>query len=392
MISVDEARTALLSLAAPLEIEDSPVRQAIGRVLARDMSAPRPQPPFPASAMDGYAVPDMAPKPGQTFTIVGTSAAGHPFPGALQDGEAVRIFTGAPVPDHTRHILIQEDVDRQDDRITVGPTPDEAAYIRPAGGDFEAGFVLSGGRVLRPQDIALLGAMGHGSIPVHRAPVVAILSTGDELRAPGTLPEPGTIFASNGDALAGLVDGWGGIGQRLPLVRDTRESLALAFELARDADLLLTVGGASVGDHDLVAPAAQAAGFRLQFQKVAMRPGKPLMAGQKPGQIMVGLPGNPVSAFVCALVFIRPMIARFLGLPDQDETEHRILAAPISANGPRTHYMRAKTMPDGRSRVAERQDSSLLSVLAASDHLVIRPPYDPARDAGTQIRTLALPR
>lgn len=392
MISVEEARAALLALAAPLEIEESAFRDAAGRVLARDMPAPRPQPPFAASAMDGYAVVETAPPPGRVFDVVGTSAAGHSFAGTLREGEAVRIFTGAPVPEGARHILIQEDVDRQGDRIVVGPAPDGAAYVRPPGGDFDTGFVLSGGRVLRPQDIALLGAMGHGTIPVRRRPIVAILSTGDELRAPGDTLDPGTIFASNGDALAALIEGWGATARRLPLVGDNEESLALAFGLARDADLLLTAGGASVGEHDLVAPAAQTAGFELRFQKVAMRPGKPLMAGQKPGQVMVGLPGNPVSAFVCALVFVQPMIARFLGLPDRDLTEERILGAPVGANGPRMHYMRAQTTPDGLSRVADRQDSSLLSVLAASDHLVIRPPHDPPRDAGTRIRTLALPR
>ncbi|MEM7709643.1 MAG: molybdopterin molybdotransferase MoeA [Pseudomonadota bacterium] len=392
MISVGEARAELLSLVASLEMEDVPFRSAADRVLARDIHAARPQPPFATSAMDGYAVAVDAPAPGTAFDVIGTSAAGHPFLGTLPADGAVRIFTGAPVPEGTRHIVIQEDVARTGDRITVEPDPDTASYLRPAGGDFAPGHHLSGGRRLRPQDVAMLGAMGIGTVPVRRRPVVAILSTGDELRAPGTPLEAGAIHASNGDALAALFARWGAVPRRLPLVRDTEASLALAFQLAEGADLVVTVGGASVGDHDLVAPAAQAAGFDLRFQTVAMRPGKPLMAGRKTGQVMVGLPGNPVSSFVCALVFLRPMVERLLGLPDRERTVTRALAAPIGVNGPRQHYMRASVTAEGGSLVAERQDSSLLSVLAQSDHLVVRPPRDPARVAGDDVLTLPLPR
>ncbi|MEM7489658.1 MAG: molybdopterin molybdotransferase MoeA [Pseudomonadota bacterium] len=391
MISVAAARDALLSLVQPTGVETVRLRDAAGRVLARDVAATGPQPPFPASAMDGYAVPVDAPPKGTSFRVVGTSAAGHPFARPLGDGEAVRIFTGAVVPPGARHVVIQEDVERSGDGIIVAADPGRSANIRPAGGDFDAGHVVSGGRAIRPQEVALLGAMGHGDLPVRRRPAVAIMSTGDELRAPGEALDPGAIHASNGEAIAALLSGWGAEVRRLPLVRDTAESLALAFDLARGADLVVTIGGASVGDHDLVAPAAQAAGFDLRFQKVAIRPGKPLMAGSGPDGAMVGLPGNPVSAFVCALVFLRPMIDRLLGRADRDASEARVLAAPLAENGPRAHYMRAATTEDGRSKVAERQDSSLLSVLAESDHLVIRPPHDPARTAGDTVEVLPLP-
>jgi molybdopterin molybdotransferase len=228
-------------------------------------------------------------------------------------------------------------------------------------------------------------------LPVRRRPVVAILGTGDELRPPGEALGPGEIHASNAVALAVMLECLGAVVRVLPRTRDDATSLALAFELAAGCDLLVTIGGASVGDHDLIAPAARAAGLELRFRKVAMRPGKPLMAGA--GRFtLVGLPGNPVSAIVCAEVFLRPMLERMRGAPDRDRTERRVLAAGIDANGPRQHYMRASILPDGTCRVADRQDSNLLSVLARSDCLAIRPPGDPARGPGDAVRVLPLDR
>ncbi|TFL18203.1 molybdopterin molybdotransferase MoeA [Jannaschia formosa] len=389
MIPVEEARARLMALVSRPAPEEVPLRAAAGRVLAGPVAARQTQPPFAASAMDGYAVAGEA-AVGDAFEVIGEAAAGHPFSGRVGPGQTVRIFTGAPLPDGATRIVIQEDITRDGDCATVTADPGPTTHVRPAGGDFAAGTPFHRDAPLGPRDIALLAAMGHARVPVAQRPVVAILMTGDELRPPGAPLGPGEITASNGYGLAATVEARGAEARLLPIARDTAESLATAIALARGSDLLLTVGGASVGDHDLVAGALQAAGMAPDFHKVAMRPGKPLMAGRLGGMAVVGLPGNPVSAMVCTRVFVLPMLRRMLGLPDEDAPATRPLAAPVGANGPRQHYMRARVEPGGSVRVADRQDSSLLSVLASADALVIRPPHAPEAAEGMAVPVLDL--
>ncbi|MGB3408251.1 MAG: molybdopterin molybdotransferase MoeA [Jannaschia sp.] len=385
-----EARAQLLALVTPLEAEVVPLRAAAGRALAETLVARHDQPPFSASAMDGFVVARTDVSAGDSFRVIGESAAGHPFEGPVGPGEAVRIFTGAPIPTGGQRVVIQEDVARDGDRISVKDALETGHHIRPAAGDFAADDRFFADHRLAPRDIALLAAMGHATLPVRRKPVVAILMTGDELRLPGEALGPGQITASNGFGLAAMIEGAGGTARLLPIARDTPASLRSALSLARDADLLITIGGASVGDHDLGAEALIDAGTRMAFHRVAMRPGKPLMAGRIGRTTVVGLPGNPVSAMVCATIFILPLLARYLDLKQPDPEYTLELGTPLTANGHRQHYMRATLGPDKRVHVAERQDSSLLSVLATSDLLVVRPPDDGPKAIGDTVRVLPL--
>ncbi len=382
MISVDEALDAVLNLVAPLKSEDVPLRAVNGRVLSRPVTAQRNQPPFAASSMDGYALRRAEVEPDAMFKVVGEAAAGHGYAGTLRAGQAVRIFTGAPVPDGADFVVIQEDVTRRGDLITLGHRIDKKDNIRPAGGDFRLGDKLTAPRRLRPADVALLAAMNVASVPVTRKPIIAILATGDELVQPGEDPGPDQIIASNSYGLAAMLEDAGAEVRMLPIARDTVASLKQAFALAHGADLIVTIGGASVGDHDLIAPVAAELGMEQAFYKVAMRPGKPLMAGKIAGVAMIGLPGNPVSAMVCGAIFVLPMLRRMLGLSNVHAPLHSApLGREIGANGPRAHYMRAN-LRDGALYPDDQQDSSLLSVLAQADALMIRPPQDPARNAG----------
>ncbi len=273
MISVEEAQARVLALAAPLAAEDVPLREASGRWLAAPVTARADQPPFDASAMDGYAVAGT-PAPGDSFTVIGESAAGHAFTGPLGPGQAVRIFTGAPVPPGATRVVIQEDVTRDGDRITIGPRPDAGTNIRPRGADFPAGATLAPRR-LRPADLALLAAMNVAHVPCARRPVVALMMTGDELVMPGEEPGPGQIIASNGFALKAMAEAEGARVRLLPIARDTDPALRHVFGLADGADILVTIGGASVGDHDLVGRVAADLGLQAAFWKIAMRPASP---------------------------------------------------------------------------------------------------------------------
>ncbi|QUJ77846.1 molybdopterin molybdotransferase MoeA [Sulfitobacter albidus] len=379
MISVAEALDALFALTHTLETEKVPLRAAAGRTLACDVTARRTQPPFAASSMDGYALRRDEVEPDALFKVIGEAAAGHRFEGTVKAGQAVRIFTGAPVPQGADFVVIQEDVTRRGDLITLGHSIGDKDNIRPAGGDFHAGDTLSGPRVLRPADIALLAAMNIAIVPVVRRPRVAILATGDELVQPGEDPGPDQIIASNSYGLAALLADAGAEVRLLPVARDTPASLRRGFELAQPADLIVTIGGASVGDHDLVAPVAAELGMQQAFYKVAMRPGKPLMAGRLGDAPMVGLPGNPVSAMVCGTIFVAPMIRAMLGLgahPAPRQTAP--LATDMPEGGPREHYMRA-TLAAGCVTPLPRQDSALLGVLSQADALLVRPPHAPPR-------------
>jgi molybdopterin molybdotransferase len=382
MISVEAAMDAVLDLVTPLETEEIALRNANGRFLSQPVMAQRSQPPFAASSMDGYALCRAEVEPDAMFKVVGEAAAGHGYTGTLRAGQAIRIFTGAPIPDGADFVVIQEDVTRRGNLITLGHRIDDKDNIRPAGGDFTQGEELTAPRILRPADVALLAAMNVARVPVTRKPAIAILATGDELVQPGESPGPDQIIASNSYGLAAMFEDAGAEVRMLPIARDTAASLKQAFALARGADLIVTIGGASVGDHDLIAPIAAELGMQQAFYKVAMRPGKPLMAGKIGASAMIGLPGNPVSAMVCGAVFVLPMLRRMLGLQDvQAPLRDAPLGRGIGPNGQRAHYMRAQ-LRDGALYPDHRQDSSLLSVLAQADALMVRPPADPARNAG----------
>ncbi|CUH83441.1 molybdopterin molybdotransferase MoeA [Thalassovita mediterranea] len=389
MIPVADALAHLFALTPRLGSETVPLVQAAGRVLAEEVSAKRTQPPFAASAMDGYAVHRDAVAIGAQFIVVGEAAAGQRFDGTVGEGDAIRIFTGAPLPDGDFFVVIQEDVDRNADTITIARAPGSNDNIRPAGGDFTEGTVLSAPRILSPADIALLAAMNIAEVPVAKRPDVALISTGNELVMPGETPGPDQIIASNTFGLKAMLDQHGAHCRILPIARDDVDSLKTAFDLAKGADLVITIGGASVGDHDLVAPVLADLGTQRSFYKVAMRPGKPLMAGQMPpehgGAMMIGLPGNPVSAMVCGAIFLLPVVRAMQGLPTQAQPRKiATLTADLRSNGPREHYMRA-LVTDGKITVFDRQDSSLLSVLAAANALVVCPPNSDAKPAGSTV-------
>ena len=392
MITVEEALARCLALCQPMPVETVTLRHASGRVLAQAVQARRDQPPFPASAMDGYAVPAGV-KPGDSFTVVGEAGAGHAFTGSIGAGQAVRIFTGAPVPEGAGHVVIQEDVDRAGDRITVRDGMDGGTNIRPAGQDFRAGASVTP-RLLRPNDLCLLAAMNIPALPARRKPVVAIIATGDELVMPGEDPAPDQIIASNAFTIAALVEETGGEARILPIARDTEAELMTVLSLAKGADLIVTIGGASVGDHDLVGRVAESMGLERAFYKIAMRPGKPLMAGRLNGVPMLGLPGNPVSSIVCAHLFLLPMLKAMLGLPDPAPQRRKArLAQDIAANGPREHYMRARLeQAEGGPLIApfDRQDSALVTILTEADALLIRPAHDGPRKAGEVMEYLPL--
>lgn len=390
MISVDEALTRLFSLVDPLATETIALRDGGGRILREDIVARRDQPPFPASAMDGYAVQGDAVAPGVCLKVIGEAAAGHAFNGSVNSGEAVRIFTGAPVPPGATRIIIQEDVVRSGDNITLRDQIDPGPYIRPAGTDFKAGARIKAPTRLRPADLALAAAMNVGALVVSRKPRITFLATGDELVMPGETPTDDQIVASNVFGLKAMMDGAGAETSILPISKDNEASLAAALELAQGSDMLVTIGGASVGDHDLVAKATAASGMERSFYKVAMRPGKPLMAGKIGNMAMIGLPGNPVSAMVCGEIFLKPVVETMLGLPAKPRTRTRMrLTAPAGKNGPREHYIRATLSDEGVAQL-DRQDSALLSVLARADALVVRPPNDPAREAGEIVDVIRL--
>ena len=390
MISVSEARAALLRLISVTEIEQVPLAEANGRILAQPVSAVRDQPPFSASAMDGYAVKRDEVELHAMFQVIGEAAAGHRFEGRLKAGQAVRIFTGAPVPDGADFVVIQEDVDRKKDLITILDQPGASDNIRPRGGDFTLGQTVNAPRLLRPSDVALLAAMNIAKVPVYRRPVVALISTGDELVMPGGTPGPDQIIASNTFGLKAMLQEFGAEVRILPIAKDSDTSLKMAFSLARDVDLVVTIGGASVGDHDLVAKVSADLGMERSFYKVAMRPGKPLMAGRMGKATMVGLPGNPVSAMVCGHIFLRPMIQSMLGFEAQEESlQTAALTHDLAANGPREHYMRA-TVAAGEITVSPRQDSALLTILADANALLVLPPHAPAQRCGDTLHYLPI--
>jgi molybdopterin molybdotransferase len=396
-LSGAEALRRILDGVEPTAADTVPIEDAAGRVLAAPLAARLTQPPFDASAMDGYAVraADIAHLPAR-LEVVGRAAAGHPYGGTVETGQAVRIFTGAPVPHGADAIVIQENTVGDDACVEVRDGFPDPAHIRPRGFDFREGEVLlQRGRRLGPREIALAAAMGYGDVPVRRRPLVAIVATGDELVPPGQPPGPGAIVSSNHLGVAALAAQAGAAPRQLGIARDTRDSLERHLERASGADILVTIGGASVGDSDLVGPVLENRGMALAFWKIDMRPGKPLMFGRLGAQYVLGLPGNPVSALICGRVFLVPLIRALLGLPQEDPAGRRAyLAESIEANGPRQHYMRVglRVRPEGTLEAfpARSQDSSLLAPLAAADALLVRPPDAPGLLAGAEVSVLLL--
>lgn len=389
MISVSEALDQIFALVTPLEREKVWLEQATGRVLAEDVVAGHDQPPFAASAMDGYAVREEDARAGATLALVGHIAAGHPDDTALAPGQAARILTGAPLPPGADRVVIQENVTRASDLVTIN-TVGTGQNVRAQGCDFATGARLAAPRRLTAADIALIAAMNCAQVTVARQPDVAILSTGDELVVPGDPLGPGQIVASNAYGVGAKLQEMGIRPRILPIAADTMESHRMAIGLAGDADLLITIGGASVGDHDLVAKAAEEAGFAPAFHRIAIRPGKPMMAGRRGRQIMLGLPGNPVSAMVCATVFMLPLVRAMQGLPPAPMSREIVpLAAPLPANGTREHYLRARLTPGGVEPFA-RQDSSLLMVLSQANALIVQPPGHEGGQAGEPVEIIRL--
>ncbi len=403
LLPVAEAIARVTAGVAPLSAETVPIAEAAGRVLATDLAARRTQPPFPASAMDGYALHGADATLGAEFRVVGMAAAGHGFDGSVGRGETVRIFTGAPVPDGADTILIQEDAARDGDIIRVTEAAQPGRHVRRRGLDFADGEVLlPAGTRLGMRQLSLAAAMGHGTLEVRARPRVAIIATGDELVPPGAPTGPDQIVASNATGLAALVSALGGVPHDLGIVGDDIGAIAEVVRraVAVPADIVVTLGGASVGDHDLARVALEAVGMRLDFWQIAMRPGKPLMfgtvpVGDGPDARVLGLPGNPVSTLVGGLLFLRPLVAAYLGTPAPDLSEPAVLGVDIAANDKRPAYVRATLVATaaGLPQVTplSPQDSSMLSTLAAADCLLIRPPFAPAGKPGEPCRILRLP-
>ncbi|PTV94652.1 molybdopterin molybdochelatase [Rhodobacter aestuarii] len=392
MISVEEALAHVLALVAPLPCETEPLPQAAGRVLAEPAVAQLTQPPFDASAMDGYWLAESDARPGATLIVAGEAAAGHGFSDEIPPGHTLRIFTGAPCPARPGRVIPQEDVTRAGDTITLSKLP-KTTHIRPRGQDFAEGAAHFPRRRLNARDIGLLAAMNVAQVAVHRRPVVAIIATGDELVEPGETPGADQIICSNNYLLAAEVARHGAEARMLPIARDNEASLRAVLDQAEGADLVLTSGGASVGDHDIVGKVAATMGLERSFWKVAMKPGKPLMAGRLGKAALLGLPGNPVAAAVCADVFLRPMLMKFQGLETPLTLAKAVLGCDLPPEGPRQHYQRARLTPGESLPVItpfSSQDSALLSVLAESEALLIRPAQDRPRRRGETVSYLPL--
>jgi molybdopterin molybdotransferase len=395
MISVAEAEARILSTAKPSEPEAVALAEADGRVLSQPLIARRTHPPRDVSAMDGYALRHSdAPAAPVTLPVAFRVQAGE-TPPPLPPGAAARIFTGAVLPGGADTIVIQEDTRADGEQVTILEAPRPGQHVRRAGYDLAEGAVLlPAGAQLGPAQIALAAAAGHATLSVHRRPRVALLATGDELVPPGVMPEGAQIIASTGVALAALIRRWGGEAIDLGIAPDDKDAIASAARPGLTADILVTQGGASVGDADLVKPALAPLGLDVDFWKIAMRPGKPLMFGSIGATRVIGLPGNPVSALVCAILFLQPLVRTLSGA---SWTGHRTLTArlgaPLRANDQRQDYLRASVRRDGETLAAEAfplQDSGNLSTFAKSDALILRAPHAPAADIGETVQILPL--
>ena len=392
-LTAQEARQRILAKARLMGPETVSPDQAYGRVLAEPVVAQRDQPPFRASAMDGYALRAAdAFEQASQLQVIGESAAGMAFKGAVLPGQAVRIFTGAPVPDHCDHVVIQENVQRDGDLALLGPLIGQGANIRAQGGDFKAGAILlEAGVRLDAWRLSLAASAGASSLQIIQRPRVAVLSTGNELVEPGQTPSLDQIYNSGSPAVCALLDSWGAKAIRLDYV----EAIAASVR-DLDVDLIVTLGGASVGDHDLVKPAMAKLGLELSVETIALRPGKPTWFGTLgDGRLVLGLPGNPASALVCAELFLRPLVNAMLGLDPGPAMEQAQLGTPLPSNGPREHWMRAKLENRLGMTVAipfRDQDSSLISVFAQADALICQPAQSGGLEAGSLVTILRLNR
>jgi molybdopterin molybdotransferase len=404
LISVEEALRQVLAHAERLPAEQVPLAQANGRVLVADLKALRTQPPADVSAMDGYAVraSDVATAPVR-LKVIGEVAAGRPFAQTVGPGEAARIFTGGVLPDGADTVVVQEQTTRDGDLVEIQKPSAPARHVRRKGLDFRAGeTALPAGHHLQPRDLQLVAGMNHPMVPVYGAPKIVMFATGDELVPPGTEPGPGQIVYSNGFALAALARQEGAEVTDLGVVGDRLDETIAAVRKARDrnADILVTTGGASVGEYDFVQKAFAAEGMELSFWKIAMRPGRPLMHGRLPGRLgamhVLGLPGNPVSSYVCAFLFLLPLIRAMSGRSDLTAPiESAVLGCDLPANDERADYLRATLTPGTDGDVATPfpvQDSSMMAPLAKADCLLIREAYAPAAIAGSRCRIVKFER
>ncbi len=401
LLPVTEARRLIVARMQPLDVENVAVESALGRVLASPLAAKVSHPPADVSAMDGYALrsEDAATVP-VTLRLVGEAAAGHPWDGKVNAGEAVRIFTGAYMPAGSDAVVIQEDASSGVGEVTLNEPARAGRHVRLAGLDFRAGTtVLRPPHRLTVRDVGLAAAMNHATVPVYRRPRVGIISTGDEIVAPGSDVTPGQLVSANGPSLGAFVTAHGGEPIHLGIARDDSGALRALMERAGEVDLLVTTGGVSVGDHDLVKRVLGDMGLDLAFHRIALQPGKPLLfgavkSGAKVTPIM-GLPGNPVSTMICAVLFLGPALEALQGLPgDPPQLTPARLGTTLDATGPREHYLRSRIAraPDGTLTVFpfEVQDSAMIAALAAADALLLRPPFAPPAQAGEQVHVVLL--
>jgi molybdopterin molybdotransferase len=396
MISVEAARDRILAALRPTPAEIVALAEAWNRVTAAPLLARLTQPPVDVSAMDGYALLAADGTLGATLRVIGSAPAGHPFDGRVGAGEAVRLFTGSVVPSGADAILLQEDATRDGETVRVNEAVTAQRHIRRAGQDFAAGdAVVAAGRRMTARDVGLAAAANHPWISVHRRPRIAILATGDEIAMPGEPIPPGGIVSSNSHALAALVRAVGGEPIVLPVARDDIAAIAATADAVGGMDMLVTTGGASVGDHDLVIESLRQRGMTLDFWQIAMRPGKPLLFGQLGTVGVLGLPGNPVSALVCGVLFLVPAINHMLGLPGEPPaTEPALLGAALAANDRRADHLRA-TLTRGQQGETiatpfPMQDSAMLQRLARADALILRAPHAPALAEGAEVRVIRL--
>jgi molybdopterin molybdotransferase len=397
LLSLDEALARLLAGVAPLEAETLPLERCGGATLAADLVADRDQPPEAMSAMDGYAVREADSAAGASLAVIGEAPAGAPFQGRVEPGTAVRIATGGVVPEGAERIVIQENVEREGGRIRIVVPAGAATFVRPAGGDFAAGQVLAeAGERLTPARLGLAAAANRDRLEVRRKPRVALLASGDELREPGGALAPGEVVNSAVYALAELVSAWGGIAIRHPILSDDRaQCLEQLGGDALDADLILPLGGASVGERDILRPVLQSLGAEIRFEKIAVQPGKPCWHARFPdGRLVLGLPGNPASAFVCAHLLLKPLLLALLGNTEPDRPLRAALTRGLPGGGDREVYWRARLSADeaGQLRVTpdERQDSGLQTPLAAANALIRRLPGAKAAAADDLVEVLAI--
>lgn len=383
-----DALEIILGQATRLQAEAAALESALGRICAAPLNAKLTHPPQDMSAMDGYAVQFSDIAVGTNLDVIGQAAAGSPFSGTLAPGQAVRVFTGSVIPAGADHVLIQEDVTSDGDMITINAAQAAPRHIRPAGIDFTIGDTLiAPGTRITPFHQAAAASANHDQIQVSRRPTVAILASGDELKHPGSALEPGQIISSTPYALASLIEAWGGEPHFLGIAGDSEAAIITHLEAAKSADIIVPLGGASVGDHDHMRAAFANIGTDILVEKVAIRPGKPTWFGTCAGQLVLGLPGNPASALVCAHIFLQPLIGRMTGNQGLAATEQIPVSKPLNSNGPRETFLRARvsTSPDGTRTIQPlpNQDSSLITPFLQATHLLVRPAHSPEAPAGS---------